>query len=243
MFKESKTLLMLIAKATARRVREMISIILPYASVHRKKYFVVDELKVIYIPVSKAANTSIKVALLKAIGVYQESANPYAAHQEKKYSVYTRRKLPSNYKDYFIFTVVRDQEERIKSCYKNKFMDLEKIRRRGFEFDGYLGGYFKLSDSYDDFLRKVAHMPDRIKDEHFVSQYYWICDLHKANPRVYHIDCMDQCVSDISLFTGRKIEVKIENRSGGKAESSLWGSEKELPLSESEKEFVDAGRA
>jgi sulfotransferase famil protein len=241
--KEYRQLLILVSKAAARRVRELLSIILPFVSIHRKKYFVVEDLKVIYIPVSKAANTSVKVALLNSIGVYEESKNPYSVHQDSQYAKYTKTRLPRNYKDYFLFTVVRNPEDRLRSCYENKFLDIEKISKRGYEFSGYLGGYLSLSDEYHVFLKKLSRLPNRLKDEHFVSQYYWVCDLHKANPRVYDIGDIDQCMLDISLFSGKTVAIENKNKSDKPHVESKHLYDDASLLSEHEQEFVNAAKA
>jgi len=77
------------------------------------------------------------------------------------------RSLNKKQLSYFLFTFVRDPYDRILSCYINKFLQYKER----FIYEDYLMGYLKENDSFEDFVRKVAVIPDTLSDEHFRSQY------------------------------------------------------------------------
>lgn len=189
------------AKQTARRVREILALWFPRFSIHRKKFFVLEEQRIIYVPVSKAANSTVKALLLDALGHETSSkTDPYYIHRNSEFSGFTKRRLPKNYQDYFMFSVVRSEEERLRSCHQNKFLDSGKVVKRGFEFSEYLGGYFKPQDSWPEFEEKVSRIPDRVREEHIVSQSYWIYQVHRANPRLYSVRKLDELCEDLRAW-------------------------------------------
>jgi hypothetical protein len=194
--------------------REMVRVILPFFKWQRRKYFIDEENKLIYIPVSKAGNTTIKTMLLR--DRWNEAMlnnSVYAIHKSKELKKYTSKKLPQDYKNYFIFSVIREPRQRLRSVYKNKFLDLKKIRSNGFEYNRYLGGLFSGRESYEEFLDKIKLIPNRLKEDHFVEQWFWIYKVHKLNPRIYDINNTESLRADLKAFTGKNYEIDRRNES------------------------------
>lgn len=203
------------------------------SSIHPKKYFVSDKLKIVYIPISKSANSTIKSIILEAEGVAKselESDDPYFIHRNLNLKKYTRRKWNSRWNDYYTFTVVRHPLKRFTSAYSNKFKDKNKVEKRGFEFDDYLFGYFKVTDSLSDLINKIKKIPMRAFEEHFISQAYWLYNHHKVNPRIYKLEKLDEFYSDFTSWTG--YEVFYENKKNQSNTEVMLSEEQKLLLSE-----------
>ena len=211
-------------RSAARRIREIFAMWLPGFSIHRKKFFVLEEQKIIYVPISKAANSTIKAMLLSAVGFETSSPDdPYHVHRSIEFRRFTKNRLPRDHRKYFMFTVVRSDEDRLRSCYQNKFRDSNKVSRRGFEFGEYLGGYLNLSDSYPEFRQKVERLPNDVRDEHLVEQFYWIYGVHKANPRLYSLERLEDLREDLRTWGLQVGGIGAANRT----ESAVKGSSTE----------------
>lgn len=121
----------------------------------------IPELKIVYTPIPKAANRSIKHALAETMQIkYQLSSH------KANWQFIDVNQLP--YEDYFHFTVVRNPIERLQSCYLQKFHHPHRRPNRIF---WKYGRAIRTNMSFQDFVEFVIQTPDQYSDRHFKSQY------------------------------------------------------------------------
>lgn len=118
-----------------------------------------------YVPVPKAANTSIRIAMLPLFGGSREDlARPSKVHKHPAIARDAASEvLPALEGDAYLFTVVRHPASRLRSAWKNKVSSARTFgpaRRLG------LGRF----TSFPDFLRVIAGVPQGVLDAHFRSQ-------------------------------------------------------------------------
>ena len=150
-------------------------------SVETAEYVFDDQAKLVYLVNSKVACTSIKKSLADTF-LNVRIADEHAVHHSSAISSMITRKYQPRFDDYYFFTYVRNPFERLVSAYVNKFRDFERIRRTGFEMEHYLGGIFDLDDSFEEFAEKVARIPDRLSDRHFMEQHHLIASMAGRKP-------------------------------------------------------------
>ncbi len=142
----------------------------------KKQYIILEHEKLIYIPISKCGNTSIKNFLYNLINPEYIPPYEYAIHKVDFPCIYAR-KLPEKYlNNYTIFTVIRNPLERLISCYYSKYhTDAEKIKKNEFDssnrwldFDNYLFWYLRKDPgSVEMFLKKIIQIPTWLMEQHF----------------------------------------------------------------------------
>lgn len=148
------------------------------------------EYRAIYIAVPKVANTSVKAALSTLLppDITPETAGALstrALYGRNRDTLFRRNirlykhQIP-RYSDYFVFTFVRDPWERLISCYRDK-IERGSVMEDGQRTDPstrrlYLGREFERDMSFEEFVYKVARIPDRRANRHFRSQYTFVMD-------------------------------------------------------------------
>jgi len=146
------------------------------------RYHVSDKLKLVYIENPKVACSSIKSR------IYPEKANSKMAIHPfgDKQSELWLKNIP---KGYTFFTVVRNPEERILSCFRDK---IARNENSPFNFFLYKVIFFVFSGiklrpgkmSLEEFVIGVSKVPDCFADRHIKSQYSLVKELTKND-----IDC------------------------------------------------------
>ncbi|MGB1249199.1 MAG: sulfotransferase family 2 domain-containing protein [Candidatus Promineifilaceae bacterium] len=135
-------------------------------------YFQFDEQRLIYIATPKTASTSILLTIGVARGLTdvqpREIRGRFAAHIK-------RGSLQQVNANYFKFSFVRNPYSRLVSCYENKFVEVREYGRDRFL---YAHPPFEMSvgDTFEQFIRRIAEIPDELADRHFKSQtafLYW----------------------------------------------------------------------
>lgn len=142
---------------------------IPLVFYEQPELWVCDRLKVCYVVNPKVASSSILVALSelatgKPVGEYWHNHPAIVPFRRTSY-----RSVPA---DYFRFSIVRHPADRIVSLYRQKFLR-RRLESAPFEYERYLGGLILLADNFETFCAKVARIPDRIADRHFISQSFW----------------------------------------------------------------------
>ena len=118
---------------------------------------------VVYLPIPKAANTSIRTAMLKCSD--EPPTGPVSVHHDPRlYKEPQHIALRSAAADAFVFSVVRHPANRIRSAFHNKIGVLKKA----FGLADRIG--VSRFDSFDTFLEKVASVPSYSLDSHFRPQ-------------------------------------------------------------------------
>tara|TARA_R110001583_G_C5667039_1_gene410302 strand:- start:3390 stop:4088 length:699 start_codon:yes stop_codon:yes gene_type:complete len=174
-----------------RNVREMV-----FGPFGHPEFIINKEKKYAYLVNSKAACTSIKGSVIDDLGYgLKNGQNPH--HFDFLNNERCFRSIDLS--EYFVFTVVREPVKRIASLYANKFRQYEVMEKQGFYYQGYMGGVFSVSDSFDRFVDCVCDISDYYADRHFVSQSYLISKAEKM------------CNTNISVFKMEEFEFFNEN--------------------------------
>lgn len=116
--------------------------------------------KIIYLPVPKAANSSIKQTLLVFMGMDPEAWAPIHDLNWR----WIKLKKAAERVGCFRFTVVRNPWDRLVSCWADKCIRRDPMLPDLKRFDFYRGMPF------DDFACAVCEIPDDDANIHFVSQ-------------------------------------------------------------------------
>lgn len=167
-----------------------------------------DTPKAVYVPIPKAANTSIRTALKPCFGL--ASVDVENIHQDERID---KRSLKASLSvaadDAYIFTVVRHPAERIYSTYKNKLGWFDpkhrfKIKKR-FGHASNLGIFRGVS--FESFLEKLCATPVWAMDSHFKPQVS-LLEYALDDPRlkIFHMeslaDAWPQIVNDVEAHCG-----------------------------------------
>lgn len=158
--------------------------------------------KVGYLPVPKAANTSIRIALLPLCGADAGALKrPSKVH---KFEALNKSQAVEGYpgldEDAYIFTVVRHPAERLLSAWKNKVRSM-----RDFGPAKAIG--LRPWMSFDAFLETIASVPKEMLDSHFRMQSLLLSEPLKApKVKVIKMENLDEDWPAISS--------QIETRSG-----------------------------
>jgi hypothetical protein len=145
-----------------------------------------DELRVAYIPVPKAANTSVRSALMASIG--REDIVATGVHRSTRSLLQpSTRFFAKDRKDWFIFTVVRDPTARALSAWRNKLIDPDEVFRPLQR----MGVKEKLS--FEEFLRVCSDWPDWALNDHFMPQSLYLSKvLDRPDLNILHVETLAQ---------------------------------------------------
>jgi hypothetical protein len=138
-----------------------------------------EDKKLAYIPVPKAASSSIRSLFMQ-----HETGSELHAEKTDRYRR-TRRELkrtirhsihPSQFSEikenYFLFSFVRNPLTRLFSCYQSIVVEAEmKTTKCSFQPYGISFGI-----SFDNFVKKVSEIPDNIANQHFRSASAFLTD-------------------------------------------------------------------
>jgi chondroitin 4-sulfotransferase 11 len=177
---------------------------LPLGPYEQPELWVSEALKVCYVVNPKVASSSILAALSQmATGQAIEAF----WHNHPLVSPFRRTSVRQVPAGYFRFTVVRDPLDRIVSLYRQKFLRAP-MDEEPFAYARYLGGLFSPSDDFPAFCAKVAKIPDRLAERHFISQGFWfdrICQV--PLDYVGRFETIEQDWATICRRIGRRVDL------------------------------------
>ena len=168
-----------------------------------KHCMVMDRYRALYIVNNKVAYSSIKTAICDALDIQFRDA--YTRKIECPYLDLNDEK----YKDYFIFSFVRNPWDRLVSCYEHFF----NRDSNHYETINYAKPYAEMLNkdkmTFDDFVHYVANEPDEHRDPHWSSQYSTL-SLNEAGHLPDEIGRFESLAEDtVRIFSKAGIPAKI----------------------------------
>lgn len=169
----------------ARLVRHIMNVIC-FGAAWPLQYFVEHSKRIAYLPIAKVGTSSIKAS------IYKMTVQDYnIIHGELEFVEDISLKLPiwvkahdkNKYNEYYKFTFVRNPFNRLVSCYENKYHSDKKrigVSMKFLYFQTYLLGYLKEDNGFKEFVKKMAKIPLKFADPHFIPQSYYILDKNGA---------------------------------------------------------------
>jgi hypothetical protein len=145
-----------------------------------------QNLKLAYIRIPKSANTSMSAAMLKSI--YPDLKNIAVTPQQINYladvnltTIHSNPLEPITY-----FTVVRNPFARLVSVYHDFF----ESNNNHFIYHDYLFGILTRDLSFEEFVNRIALIPDIFKDQHLRPQQLFLSyyQLEKKNVRIFKLE-------------------------------------------------------
>lgn len=122
-------------------------------------HVVLRKYETVFFCIPKVANTSIKAAILTALGYKVDENLP---HKHPALNIHTPGVIAKRYMKYLKLAIVRNPWDRLVSCYTNKICT-DPVLLAGFHN---LGFYYKMP--FDKFVKLVQKKPDA--NVHFSSQ-------------------------------------------------------------------------
>lgn len=142
------------------------------------KIVVLDEHKLGYIPIPKAGCSTIKFEFSKVMGM------EIAKHMVHKEVPKRKMLAKSDYEDYFIFTFVRNPFSRVLSAYKSKILGSKDINNSQVTngahriLNVFYGDEFYGGMTFEEYVMKLAKIPQEYMEEHFRPQHFTLFDNH-----------------------------------------------------------------
>lgn len=139
-----------------------------------RHWFINRSVKVAYLTIAKAANTSIKNSIISLTSL----DDSYKIHRIKDYEEFYASNLEKEKID-FSFSFVRNPFDRLYSAYISKYKKDKIILEKDklafpypcLVYDFYLFGLMRKDKGFSTYVKYVCKIPDRIADSHFCSQY------------------------------------------------------------------------
>lgn len=129
----------------------------------RGQHLSTGDKKLVYVRIPKAASTAMcKAVLADTFGYATLDARQVNALADTR----TEYSLPTYADDPEVFTVVRNPFSRLVSVYRAFFED----REGPFLYEDYLMGILKRDLAFREFVKIVADIPDKLKDQHLKPQ-------------------------------------------------------------------------
>jgi len=141
-----------------------------------KMLIILPEKKVVYTPIPKAANSTIKKCLWSASGVDIEGKNINSTifknpGPSRKISDIDNQELDIIFKadDWFRFSFVRNPYKRLVSGYKDKILGLNNPKK-SYSFLKRINWHSDQLPSFDEFIQVICKQPDDAMDWHWMPQ-------------------------------------------------------------------------
>lgn len=165
---------------------------------------------VCYVVNPKAASRTIIHSLVKwKTGIGGHSDDFYWSHVE----ICSARKFRRQVVGLELFTVVRDEEDRLFSCWKDKLQSRDNRGRIKQQYFVFYWPFLYYGMDYECFRRRIAIIPNWLSEKHFMSQQTWLrigtCDYAK----VFSVDDLGECQSWLAArLPGFKLGEKLNTR-------------------------------
>lgn len=218
-----------------KKILYHIKVFIKYKTFSSVKYIIFENEKIIYIPISKCWNTSVKEFFLGLVDKNQQLPFEYAIHQIAFPKITVGRRLSKKYLDwtYTILVIIREPLERLISCYYSKYIkDKEKISNGKFrrktkdnklDLHDYLFWYLRKDPwNVENFLKKIIKIPIFLMDEHFkpMSDYVRVDREDFDKLTFINLDNLNEWLNFIKEKLNLK-EIKIRNKTEQKKEKII----------------------
>jgi hypothetical protein len=139
---------------------------LKHLQLQNKNLFFVDALQLGYLRILKSASTSMLRALLPLIDNKLQDHILTDKQVDLLASHYSNAEISRKHNGYHLFTIVRNPFQRLVSVY----LDLFNPENLHFGYKVYLFGIFKRDMSFQDFVKVISIIPDKLRSGHLASQ-------------------------------------------------------------------------
>lgn len=193
------------------------------------KAIVIESARVIYIPIPKAANSSVRKALCPTLGIDPATVTDVQGDPRIRTQPCSTA-LPLAGSDWFVFTIVRHPFDRAYSAWRNKLEDHIK------PFKALKGMGLKRGDSFRTFLGVCNLWPRKMLNDHFVPQSDLLgAALARPDFKVYHMEDLAQSWSEIcdrieAQGGTRPLDIPHLNRAAKPTKADYTWSERRLML-------------
>lgn len=121
-----------------------------------------------YIRIPKSANTSVSYAMLgkKFPGLKEKNPDETQINFLADVNLLSVKEIAGK----FFFTVVRNPFARLVSVYRDFF----ETSHAEFIYSDYLFGILPQTISFAEFVNRISHIPDRLKDQHLRPQHLFV---------------------------------------------------------------------
>lgn len=127
------------------------------------RVLLLDDARVIYVPIPKAANSSTKLALCPVLGI--DPADVEEVQKDPRLPMHRFSTLePRIDDDWFVFSVVRNPWTRALSGYR------DKVIRKNVQLRALQGMGIEPQDDFETFLAALARWPRKLLNDHFIPQ-------------------------------------------------------------------------
>lgn len=170
---------------------------------------VLDQFKAIYIVNNKVAYSSLKASICSALGISFPDA--YKCGIERPYVNLN----DEQFKDYFIFSFVRNPWDRLVSCYEHFFNRAQDHYETQNYANPYAVMFGKTKVYFEDFVDFVANNDAEYLDPHWCAQTSLIT-INENNglpDKIGRFENFEQDMTQIFLKAGIPLEIKHLNRS------------------------------
>ncbi len=212
---------------------------------HRPKIWRLPSPDIGYIKITKVASTSVELTLARHLHktenggdmddvdakMVRHYADDYATHQSIKDFV-TSNKPP------FVFAFVRNPLDRLHSSYTDKILD---VRNAGGSKNIFWNLGITLDMDFEEFVARIAEIPDEKIDRHLRSQSYFLCHQGKVVPD--YIGRFEKMSEDWSELAARfdlpELPHKNKSTKSKSKASSIYTRQSAQLVAERYKEDID----
>lgn len=186
----------------------------------RIKLCTLEEINLGYIPVPKVASSSIH-SMLRELQTDPTPDKLDGRTLAKTESMHPREVLRVR-EQCFLFSFVRNPVTRLYSGYRDKVVNAEQRRKRC-TFSPYK---IHFGMSFEEFIERVAQIPDQYSDQHFKSQTALL--YHKGELLVNYVGKMEQFAEDWEVLSSR---FRLSTPSHTRRVSGATAGMKDIPIS------------
>lgn len=195
---------------------QLISLMALYRFNKKEPYVIyhLHDKKLAFVSINKNASTSILTALTKVNNDDSDQTTDQF-HQEVK------KQMQSDiHKGYHSFAVVREPKDRLLSCYYDLLIDRDRV---GY-FEHLYFGLLRSDLRFDQFVKRVAKIPDSVKEQHIKCQTH--CLPKHSDIQIFKFENLNEEL--VPFLQKHGITLEWKNRGEGKKNDPIHKSTESL---------------